>query len=227
MINAKNVFLSGITQTQSMTALYDHFINDLHIPHDQVSDILRFQLVYAVSAFDRLLHEIIRKGIVEIISGTRVQTTKFLSQPFKADTLLKSIKYCNPSFVPSCPQESVDYVVNQEFAEKLSYLSFQAPDKVKDGLSYIWSESHKMQVLADDIGMVGGNSNDRQKNLEQKLTLIVDRRNQIAHEGDIDPVTNTKRDIVKQDVSDAINFISNLGLSILKFVTDPSCYVSP
>ena len=84
-----------------------------------------------------------------------------------------------------------------------------------------------MAVIADDIGIVGATINDRQKSLEQELSLIVERRNQIAHEGDIDPVTNIKRDITKQQAEDAVNFISKVGFSIHKFVTMPSCYVSP
>lgn len=227
MNNAKNVFLSGITKTRQMSALYDHFINDLHIPHDQVSDILRFQLVYAVSGFDRLIHELIRKGVIEILLNQRVKTNKFLTHPFKAETLLKALEYSDPSYIPTSPQETTEFVVNKEMAEKLSFLSFQAPDKVKDGLSFIWTETQKMAVLADDIGIAGATTNDRQKNLEQKLALIVDRRNQIAHEGDIDPSTNLKRDITKAQAEDAINFVSQLGVSIHKFVTQPTCYVSP
>lgn len=227
MNNAKNIFAAGITQTRQMTALYDHFINDLHIPHEQVADILRFQIVYAVSGFDRLLHELIRKGVIEILFNRRVKTNKFLSHAFKAETLLKAIEYSDPSYIPASPQETTEYVVNKDMSEKLSFLSFQAPDKVKDGLSIIWNESQKMAIIADDIGIAGATINDRQKTLEQELSLIVQRRNQIAHEGDIDAVTNLKRDITKQQAEDAVNFISNVGLSIHKFVTMPSCYVSP
>lgn len=226
MIIAKNIFLTGITQTRQMSALYDHFVNDLHISHDQVSDILRFQIVYAVSGFDRLLHELIRKGVIEILLNHRKKTDKFLAHQFKAETLIKAIEYSDSSYMPTSPQETTEFIVNKEMSEKLSFLSFQAPDKVKEGLSLIWKETKKMAVLADDIGITGATINDRQKKLEQNLALIVERRNQIAHEGDIDPVTNQKRDITKQQAEDSINFISTLGLSIHKLVTDPSCYVS-
>ena len=181
-------------------------------------------MVYAVSGFDRLLHELIRKGVIEILLNQRIKTAKFLAHPFKAETLLKAIEFSNPSYIPTCPQETTEFVVNKEMSEKLSFLSFQAPDKVKDGLSLIWNESHKMARLADDIGIAGTTQNDRQKNLEQKLTLIVDRRNQIAHEGDIEPSTNSKRDITKPQAENAINFITALGVSIHKFVTDTTCY---
>lgn len=225
MDKAKDIFVSGIDQTKQETALYDHFIKDLKIPHNDVSDILRFQIVYAVSGFDRLLHELIRVGVIEMFRGTRIKTSKFLGQQFRADTLLKAIEYSKSSNIPSSPQETIEYIVNKEMYEKLGYLSFQSPDKVKDGLSLIWDEPRKLLSLAKDIGMTGGTDNDKQKILEQKLTLLVDRRNQIAHEGDIDPSTNMKRDITKQEALEAIQFIEQLGLSIYKFVTDSSCYV--
>lgn len=226
MINAKKIFVEGIEQTRTMSVLYDHFVNDLHLQHDQVDDLLRFQIVYAVSGFDRLLHELIRLGVIEEFNGQRIKTNKFLNQSFKTETLLKAVEYSLSSYLPQSPIETTEFIINKEMTDKLSYLSFQAPDKVKDGLSLIWSESNKMLALAEDMGINGISASIKQKALEQQLTLIVERRNQIAHEGDIDPCSNTKRSITKQDSEEALNFILNLGISIHKLVTDSCCYVT-
>lgn len=225
MTNALAVFDNGIRETRKMSAVYAHFVNDLHIPHDEIADILRAQIVNAVSAFDRLVHELVNIGVVEIFMGTRIKTQKFLNQPFKADTLIKSLEFVKPGYVPVSINETPQYLVEMEMREKMSYLAFEAPDKVKDALSYIWDENHKMQALAIDMALPGNNANDKQKNLEQRLQLIVDRRNQIAHEGDIDPSTNTKRFIDYTTSVSAVNFMERLGLSVYKMVTDRSCYI--
>lgn len=223
---ALGVFRDGIRETRQMTAVYDHFVNDLHISHNEVADILRAQVVNAVSSFDRLLHELVRKGVVECFTGIRTKTNKFLNQQFKAETLIKSIEFTKSGFIPTSAQDTPQYLVEQEMAERLSFLAFQAPDKVKDALSMIWDEPHKMQVLAVDMNLTGASLNDKQKKLEQQLQLIVDRRNQIAHEGDVDPFTHQKRQITREQAHDTIDFMEKLGVSIHKFVTASACYVA-
>ena len=68
--------------------------------------------------------------------------------------------------------------------------------------------------------------NDRNKLLEQKIRLIIIRRNQIVHEGDIDPLTTNKRDILKSDVLDSIKFINSFVHAVHILITDSSCYIS-
>jgi len=47
------------------------------MPYD---DLLRSQVVYAVSAFDKLIHDLVRIGMVQIFSGARPATAKYLSE---------------------------------------------------------------------------------------------------------------------------------------------------
>ena len=225
MTNAIRVFKDGVNETRKMTVVYSHFVNDLNISHDEISDILRAQIVNVVSAFDRLIHELVTIGVVEIFLNKRVQTKKFLNQPFKAETLIKSIELSKPDFIPSSINENPQYLIEKEMREKLSYLAFQAPEKVKDALSYIWDNEQKALTIAVKMGITGANDNDKRNKLEQELKLIVDRRNQIVHEGDIDPITNSKRLIDTKISSDAIDFIEKLGESIYELVIDTNCYI--
>lgn len=227
MTSALTIFKFGINETRKMTFVYEHFVNELKIPPHEVSDILRAQIVNSVSAFDRLIHELVNIGVIEMFLGQRVKTKKFLNQPFKAETLIKSIEFSKPGYIPTSINDNPQFLVEKEMREKMSYLAFEAPDKVKDALSYIWDMDHKMQAIAIDMALPGTDSNAKQKKLEQELQLIVDRRNQIAHEGDVDPATNTKRSITKEMAQDSIDFMEKLGLSIHKLVTDTSCYIHP
>lgn len=227
MTSALNIFKLGISETRKMTIVYNHFVNDLRITHNEVSDILRAQIVNSVSAFDRLIHELVNIGVIEIFQGHRVKTKKFLNQPFKAETLIKSIEFSKPGFIPTSINDNPQFLIEKEMREKMSYLAFEAPDKVKDALSYIWDNDYKMQDIAIEMNLSGTSDHIKQKILEQELQLIVDRRNQIAHEGDIDPVTNTKRTITKAMAQESMDFMEKLGLSIYKLVTNPSCYIHP
>src|SRR5206468_1782549 len=59
MLNAKGVFYRNIRQAIELGVLYDHLSNTVAIP-EQFDDLLRSQIVNAVSAFDKLMHDLIR-----------------------------------------------------------------------------------------------------------------------------------------------------------------------
>lgn len=226
MIAAKQTFINGIQSTKTLFSFYEHLRNVLHIPDDEISDLLRSQIVYAVSAFDRLIHELVRVGVLEIFNEKRVPTEKFKNQPFRAHTFMNVMKSLKSASPPTSPDDIPEVIINKEIIEKLSFFAFQAPDKVKDALSFIWNEPQKMVILANEMKLPGTTDNEKQKKLVQTLQLIANRRNQIVHEADIEPLTNKRRNITRTMIEDNINFIESLGLAIFKVVTDPSCYLS-
>ena len=59
---------------------------------------------------------------------------------------------------------------------------------------------------------------DTEQNIKNRLNLIVDRRNMIAHEADIEPIYKTKRTISNADVTGSIDFIEKLGTTIYNLV---------
>lgn len=223
MNSALITFSQGISSTRDISHVYNHLKQDLHLPEEIASDLLRAQIVYGVSSLDRFIHELVRIGIIEIFNEQRIPTSKFQNHSFKAGTLMKIMTLLKSKVAPSSPEDVPEIIINREVTEKLGFLSFQAPDKVKDALSYIWDEPHKMAVLANEMGLSGANDNMKQKLLEQTLDVIATRRNQIAHEADYDPMTNGRRSITPEMVQKSINFIENLGKSIHRCVTAPSC----
>jgi len=54
------------------------------------------------------------------------------------------------------------------------------------------------------------------KDIKQELSIIVDRRNKIAHEADINPAYNLgdRWEINEEDVNDAVDFIEQVVESI-------------
>lgn len=201
MLNAKAIFERNIRQANERGALYVYLSSIVPIP-EQFDDLLRSQMVDAVSAFDKLLHDLIRIGMVRIFENARSPTNKYSNEAV-------AIKYLPELAVGANPPPAVRF--EEIIREKLSKLSFQDPAKVADGLSFIWDEPQKWQQIALGIGMTDDDA-------RRKLKIVVTRRNAIVHEADLDPVTNKKQDITSAEAADSTNFLLAIGNRICDLV---------
>ncbi len=201
MLNARGVFHNNIRQANELGALYEYLSNTVPVP-EQFDDLLRSQVVNAVSAFDKLMHDLIRIGMVRIFENQRPSTGKYLSEA----VAIQHLQGLAAGAVPPPPVRFEEIV-----REKLSKLSFQDPTKIADGLSYIWNENQKWQQIAQGLGMGDDDAKRKQR-------LIVTRRNAIVHEADLDPVTNQKQTITRPEATDISNFLLALGNRIYDLV---------
>lgn len=161
-----------------------------------LSDILRAEIVMAVSAFDTYIHALVRKGMLEIYNESRPPTDAFHKFQIPLRSALNALD-----------DSDDDEWLNQIILEKHSWLTFQQPDKVADAIRLVsdvglWvSVSRKLNLPPDD--------------LKRRLQLIVERRNQIAHEADCDPTFPDERwPIDVQMVTEALDFICGLAEAI-------------
>lgn len=211
-----------------------------------LSDILRAALVLTVSALDYYVHEVVRLGMLEIHRGQRPEPSSphnvtqsafsrfqvslgsaredrrvameidswieneiqqsygynFLQQSHTISGLIPAISSCILKRLNNASW------LEDEIRERLGYQSFQQPDKVAEAIRLIsdkklWDElSIKMSKPARDI--------------KQQLSSIVDRRNKIAHEADIDPTFNlgSRWPIDEVLVNEAVDFIEYFVESI-------------
>jgi hypothetical protein len=201
MLNSLSVFEENIKRAREIGPLYDYLVGKMP-PAMNFDDLLRSQVVYAVSAFDKLIHDLVRIGMLEIFTGKRPETPKYLSES------IPLAKYNEMSVATIPPKE---YIFAQFVVNKLKTISYQDPKNVSDGLSYIWIEDHKWRCVALAMGL-------DQHSVTTRLRLIVDRRNYIVHEADIDPSTDLKRPILKSDVEATISFLENCGKTIVGLV---------
>ena len=208
MQQAFNQFKNNIQSTKELDALYNHLVLEMKLPID-LSDILRSQLIYAVSALDKLIHELVRIGMLQSFLGQRTKTLKFNGFTISLETYSK-IQQLSQS-TETLQLEGPEYFFEQEIIIKHKHLSFQDPDKISDALSLIWEEKQKWQQVAFSLNM----SDDY---LKKRLKNIVSRRNQIVHEADIDIQTNLRNSIDEEDVKESVDFIFQLGESIFKCV---------
>ena len=204
MQRAFDQFKNSMKYVKELDALYVHLKDTLHLPND-LSDLMRAQWVYAISSMDKLIHELVRIGMIQSFQGGRTKTRKFMTFGISLDTH-SNIMATIPGSVPPA-----EYWFEQEIVQKHKYLAFQEPDKIADALSLIWDEDHKWQKLADALGM-------SQADLKTKIKTIVSRRNQIVHEADLDLLSGIRNTVEKADIDDVVPFIEKLAEEIFKAV---------
>ena len=201
MHRAVAAFNASIHDARSLTALYDFLTSTVHSPYSY-DDLLRSQIVYSVGAFDKLIHELMRIGMVATFLGIRPATAKY-----QAETI--SIQFHVTLSAATVPPREI--LFEQEIGRKLKILSFQDPSKVADGLAYIWEEKDKWLRIAGAMGLSVDDAKTTMK-------LIVGRRNAIVHESDSDPLSNIKNSITRAQCKDITDFIELCGHSIAQLV---------
>lgn len=199
MLNSLTAFNQAIAAARESGALYVFVQQNFKGPLN-FEDLLRAQVVYAVSAFDKLMHDLIRIGIRMQYQGARPHTAKYLAEPLSMST--------HNAMLSAVAPDTPEMVLERAIFQKHSYLSFQDPDKVVEGLSYIWDEKAKWDKIADKMGGLNGAS------VRTELKLLVSRRNAIVHEADMDPMSYQKKAISKQDADTWVNLIEKCGNAI-------------
>lgn len=223
MKTAHQQFKDNFVYIRELDNLYHHLKYQLQLPND-LSDLLRAEIVYAISALDKLVHELIRLGMLETFNGKRTRTSSFerfvisnkTMEEIKRTSIERSLF---PTMIPSSQLDLPEYWFEQEVILKHKANSYQDPKKISEGLSLIWNEGHKWQKIAKEMPLDKNAKPQEEKVIVTQLELIVNIRNNIVHEAGIDFQTGKKHIIDENDTQDMINFIEYIGDAIYKCVS--------
>ena len=191
MENAADIFHTNMLRVRTLGGLYGALSNLITGAVDP-SDILRAQIVLVVSALDHYVHQISFLGIQQVLDGLRPSTRSFLSLKVSMESVMGS--WASPG--------TSDRLLD-EIRERHSYLSFQKPESIAEAVRLFsdvsfWSE-------------VGKKLSQPEVDVKNRLTLIVDRRNKIAHEADMDPsYPGARWPISESDVEATLEFVEDL-----------------
>ena len=170
-------------------------------PAIDVSDMWRAQVVLGVSALDHFVHEMARLGMIETAKGTRPKTDAFLRFELPLDAVDLGLA-----------GNAHELWLGEAVREKHSWLSFQHPDKIAEAIRLI-SPIKLWEEVGKELGLPG-------QDIKVRLGLVVDRRNKIAHEADMDPTNPGFRwPITDVMVSDALDFIDRVAEAIHKMAS--------
>ena len=157
-------------------------------PAIDVSDLWRSQIVLGVSALDHFVHELTRLGMIESAKGLRPRTDAFLRFQLPLGAVNDGLA-----------GQAHELWLGEAVRDRHSWLGFQHPDKIAEAIRLISSKK-----LWEEVGKVMGLPG---QDVKARLELIVERRNKIAHEADMDPTNpGFQWPIDASMASDALDF---------------------
>lgn len=151
----------------------------------------RAAIVLVVSALDSYIHNLCVEAIFESFLNTRPRNNHF-----------KTIKISLASAEGLKAIRSVEWI-KSEIRTEFTRSTFQRSDDVGRALRFVDDRNNKWQRIATRLGYPTEETKNR-------LDLIVERRNMIAHEADIDPASKSVRAIDPIEADKAVLFIENL-----------------
>lgn len=189
MTNSYLTFKRNIDSINTIDNLYVYF--NSQVKALDLSEILRAQYVLIVSSFDYYIHDIVKEGMLKIFEG-QVQSNSNYEQFSISLNALQSI-------LLTTDQNQRKQILDNEIRKITSKDTYQAPANVEKALGLIdltsiWS------TISPEIGKSA-------KDIKAELGLIVHRRNKIAHEADINPLTNSKFTIERSTLIEVKEFI--------------------
>jgi len=188
-------FCENLARARSLAGLAQSLAN-LTTAAVDLSDILRASLVLAVSALDHFVHEFVRLGMLEAHRGNRPATDAYLSFRVPMSAAREAIA-----------DAGRDEWLDQAIREAHGWLSFQHPDKIAEAIRFM-SNVRLWEQVASELGMTS-------RAVRAQLGAIIDRRNKIAHEADMDPTNPGYRWPINEVlVRDAIDFIARIAQAI-------------
>lgn len=198
MLNALLLFRRNRARILDLGAVYDLCLGRAPLLTNQLDEILRAQIVLSVSAFDTFIHDCVRIGIVRqfTTAGVLSNSLKSYSIPFEDFQTINALPTINDKTL------YLDGVIKKVNSK----ISYQRPASIENAMSLlgvgnIWSKvSMGMKMPASDI--------------KAELSNIVNRRNMIAHESDLDALGVSLNPITKAEVNHVLSFLYGLAINI-------------
>ena len=172
----------------------------------QPEELLRAEWVARVSALDLYVHELIAQSMVAIFEGRRPITPAY-SKFQVTNEALDRIRAA-----PTRTEESAAF--DLYVRTQLGRMTYQFPDDISDGIR-LCSSVELWNEIAIVLGANISTKNERAKDHKRQLSLIVRRRNAIAHEGDLQHVPLRDPWPIKQaDLIEVASFVESVVRSI-------------
>ncbi|MFC3913605.1 HEPN domain-containing protein [Pseudaeromonas sharmana] len=169
-------------------------------------ELLRAEWVARISALDLYIHELVAGLMVEIFIGNRPSTPAFNKFMLSNDAINRIMNASN--------QTEAGSIFDLEVRRQLGFVTYQGHESIADGIRLV-SSVELWNSIASHYGATGTNHQKKAKEIKGQLSAIVSRRNQIAHEGDMQPTApRTPWPIHKNDLEIVREFIKKLVLGI-------------
>ena len=170
MNRAIQQFETNLNSVKQLGVIYLAFVNKI-TQAISLDELLRAEFVLAVGALDCYVHDVVRIGMGGLFKAAQREPNAYLNFAVSLDFVKKLL-------LESSGTEKLS-LFEQEIRRLHAYRTFQTAENISQALSFIG-----IKAIWDKVGTIlGMNSSD----VRTQLDLIVDRRNRIVHESDVDP----------------------------------------
>lgn len=206
MIQAINTLKLNLQSVKDLDIVYK-YLSLNNIKTIDLSELLRAEIVLSVSALDNFISDILLYGMIEIFEGKRIVEIDSIRHfnDFQIDmlTLIQTNDTLN--------KQDKSIILSNYLRKINSQKPYQDPKQIEGallllGVRQIWTK------LGEELSAKG-------EDIKRELSNIVWQRHKIAHEADIDFVTQKKRNRDDNTTLQAIDFIEKLCFAIYKIVT--------
>ncbi len=169
-------------------------------------EILRAEWVARVAALDLYIHELVAQRLVEIFEGRCPATDSYKKFMLPNETVAR---------IRSAPTpDDARAAFDLEVRRQLGFITYQSAESIADGVRMI-SSVELWNGVAAFHGAAPADVTKQAKALRRQLSIIVERRNKIAHEGDMQPsVPRQPWPICQEDLQTVRNFIFQVVAAI-------------
>lgn len=140
---------------------------------DEAEDLLRFQIVYLMSALDFFMHELYSYGIIKIFKRQKRKTTRY-------ESFRVPLKLVEQALFDG---ENIQRHLKETITEINSTFTFMSPGRIKE-LLYTIGYSNVFDRAQTDLRKAG--ILDWNESLDRMFDRIYERRNKISHQTDIE-----------------------------------------
>jgi hypothetical protein len=172
----------------------------------QPDELLRAEWASRVSALDLYVHELVAQNLSRIFDGSRPSCPGFAKLHVSSDALMR--------IQSAATVADRITAFDLEVRTKLSRVTYQYPNDIADGVRLV-SPCKLWNEVALKLGATAATVSAEKEFVKKRLSLIVDRRNKIVHEGDLQPtVPREPWPISRVDVSEVATFIHDIVSAI-------------
>ena len=182
------------------------YLEGLQASSFDVRDLYRAALVQAVASLDHWVHEeIYHRAVTLALQPDGPKPAKFGAMDLPM-TIFDSVHYAG---------QPLDAAFDAHLRRKLGYVSYQNPDRIKEGFALV-SDIQLWPTVAKVLSGAAKAASVTAAEVRGQLIDIVRRRNQIAHEADRDPGPPTgRKPITAAEATGAIDHLEGLAAAIV------------
>lgn len=194
MTKAYVKFEANISSASVLERIYE-YLSKKTLPFEP-DELLRAEYVMVVSAFDCYVHDYVRERMVKAFNNPSTMSDKTRDYKISLGVMMDIMNEPNPI--------SRMQLLENAIKKAESAFSYQSSSSVEHVLGLVGFK----KIWTTMFGSPTGGAKKSQ------LDLVVRRRNQIAHEADMNYATNTKNAIALTDVVEAKAFLVDLSQHI-------------